>query len=65
MGEGRLGHREAGLLHDLRAPRLAVARHVPHGRQALRVRERGEYARQLEIRRRGLEHVVHHAPEHK
>jgi hypothetical protein len=60
MGEGRLGHREACLLHDLRAPRLAVARHVPHGRQAVRVGQRGEYPRQLVVLRRGLDNVVHH-----
>ena len=36
MGESRLGQREAGLLHDLRAPGLAVARHLPHGRKPVR-----------------------------
>jgi hypothetical protein len=65
VGEGRLGHREARLLYDLRTAGLAASRHVPHGRQPTRLGQRGEYARQLEVLRRGLDHIIHHVFEDK
>jgi hypothetical protein len=65
MGEGRLGHGEPCLLHDLRTAGLAAARHMPYGQQPARLGERREYARQLEVLRRRLDHIVHHVFEDK
>jgi hypothetical protein len=44
-GERRLGHRQPGLLDDLGAPGLAVPRHELHGREPVRVGERGKHPR--------------------
>jgi len=65
VGERGLGHGQARLLHHLCAPGLAVARHVPGRGEPVRVGQRGEDARKLEVSRRGLGHVVRHAIEDK
>jgi len=51
------GKGAAGIMHQQSPAKLR--------KPLLRVGERGEYARQLEVRRRRLKHVVHHASEHK
>src|SRR6266567_2963030 len=62
MGEGRLAQLEPGLLHDLGAPRLAVAREEADGCQPVRVGQCGQHPRQQHVVRRRLHYVVHHAP---